>query len=71
MSLVGHADPRGEAEYNLSLGGLRADGVKSAIVSARLDQRQITTTSRGELDARGTDEASWQQDRRVDVLLVN
>jgi peptidoglycan-associated lipoprotein len=71
MSLVGHADPRGEAEYNLSLGGLRADGVKSAIVSAQLDQRQITTTSRGELDARGTDEASWQQDRRVEVLLVN
>jgi hypothetical protein len=27
------------------------------------------TTSRGEMDATGTDEASWEKDRRVDVLL--
>ena len=71
MSLVGHADPRGEAEYNLALGGHRADSVKSAMVSARLDESKIITTSRGELDASGTDEPGWQRDRRVDVQLVN
>jgi peptidoglycan-associated lipoprotein len=71
MSLVGHADPRGEAEYNLALGGHRADSVKSAMVSARLDESKIITTSRGELDASGTDEPGWQKDRRVDVQLVN
>jgi hypothetical protein len=27
------------------------------------------TTSRGAIDATGTDEASWQRDRRVDVTL--
>ena len=71
MTLVGRADPRGESEYNLALGGHRANSVKSAPISAQLDEKWITTTSRGELDARGTDEASWQHDRRVDVLLVN
>ena len=71
MSLVGHADPRGEAEYNLALGGHRADSVKSAMVSAQLDESKIITTSRGELDAAGTDEPGWQKDRRVDVQLVN
>jgi len=71
MSLVGHADPRGEAEYNLALGGHRADSVKSAMISAQLDESKIITTSRGELDAAGTDEPGWQKDRRVDVQLVN
>lgn len=69
MRLVGHADPRGEAEYNMVLGGRRADNVKSAIVSAGLAEKQIATSSRGEMDATGTDEASWARDRRVDVLL--
>ncbi|HWZ92515.1 MAG TPA: OmpA family protein, partial [Polyangiaceae bacterium] len=32
LRLVGHADPRGEEEYNMVLGGRRADNVKTAIV---------------------------------------
>jgi hypothetical protein len=31
----------------------------------------MATTSRGEMDAKGTDERSWSQDRRVDILLAN
>jgi peptidoglycan-associated lipoprotein len=69
MRLVGHADPRGDEEYNMSLGNRRADNVKSAIVNAGLAASQVATTSRGEMDATGTDEASWEKDRRVDVLL--
>jgi peptidoglycan-associated lipoprotein len=71
MQLVGHADPRGEDEYNMALGGARANSLKSAIVSAQLDEKQISTTSRGELDAIGTDDPTWQKDRRVEVLLAN
>lgn len=71
MRLVGHADPRGEAEYNMVLGGRRADNVASAISQQGLAAKQITTTSRGELDATGTNEASWAKDRRVDVVLGN
>ena len=69
MRLVGHADPRGEEEYNVVLGGRRADNVKSSIATAGLSAARIATTSRGELDASGTDEGSWAKDRRVDVVL--
>jgi peptidoglycan-associated lipoprotein len=69
MRLVGHADPRGDEEYNMTLGNRRADNVKNAIVEAGLAAAQIATTSRGEMDATGTDEASWEKDRRVDVML--
>jgi peptidoglycan-associated lipoprotein len=69
MRLVGHADPRGDEEYNMVLGGRRADNVKGAIVDAGLDSSKIATTSRGEMDATGTDEAGWEKDRRVDVML--
>ena len=69
MRLVGHADPRGEEEYNMVLGGRRADNVKSSIVAEGLSAAKIATTSRGKLDATGTDEAGWAKDRRVDVVL--
>jgi peptidoglycan-associated lipoprotein len=69
MKLVGRADPRGEQEYNMVLGGRRADSVKAVVVSVGLPARRISATSRGAIDAIGTDERSWAQDRRVDVLV--
>jgi len=69
MRLVGHADPRGEESYNLALGGQRADNVKKLIVDEGMATAKVETTSRGEMDATGTDEASWAKDRRVDVVL--
>lgn len=69
MRLVGHADPRGEEDYNMLLGQRRADNVKGAIVSAGMTSAKALTTSRGELDAVGSDEPSWQKDRRVDIML--
>jgi len=69
LRLVGHADPRGEEEYNMVLGGRRADNVKAAIAAEGLSAAKIATTSRGELDATGSDEAGWAKDRRVDVVL--
>lgn len=71
MRLVGHADNRGEEDYNMLLGQRRSDNVKSAVVSAGMTAAKAFTTSRGELDATGGDEASWQKDRRVDVVLGN
>jgi len=69
MSLVGHADPRGSDDYNLALAGRRADNVKIAIVDEKMNDARISTTSRGAMDAMGTDEISWAADRRVDVNL--
>jgi peptidoglycan-associated lipoprotein len=69
LRLVGHADPRGDEEYNMVLGGRRADNVKTAIAAQGLSAAKIATTSRGKLDATGSDEAGWAKDRRVDVVL--
>jgi len=71
MKLVGHADPRGDEEYNFVLAGRRADSIQKALAKNRLDPAQMTTSSRGELDASGGDETGWSKDRRVDVLLAN
>lgn len=71
MRLVGHADPRGDDDYNMALGGRRSDSIKQAIVSEGMTASKVATTSRGEMDASGTDEASWSQDRRVDITLGN
>jgi peptidoglycan-associated lipoprotein len=68
MRLVGHADPRGGDDYNMVLGGSRADTVKAFLAMRGLPSSRIATSSRGELDARGTDERTWAEDRRVDIL---
>jgi peptidoglycan-associated lipoprotein len=70
MLLIGHADPRGETEYNMLLGQRRADNVKKGIVSVGLSEGQGETTSRGEMEANGADEKGWAKDRRVDIKLA-
>lgn len=70
MKLIGHADPRGDADYNVQLGLSRADSVAKYLLDKGLDKKQATTTSRGAMDAKGTDEASWALDRRVDMVLA-
>ena len=69
LRLVGHADPRGAAEYNVTLGQSRADSVAGYLLGHRLGTTQTSTTSRGAMDATGQDETGWAHDRRVDVYL--
>jgi peptidoglycan-associated lipoprotein len=69
LRLVGHADPRGTADYNLTLGQSRADAVAGYLVGRGLRASQASTTSRGAMDATGLDETGWAHDRRVDVYL--
>jgi len=71
VNLVGRADARGEPEYNMTLGGSRADTVKRYMVDLGVGRERMLGTSRGEMDATGTNEAGWAQDRRVDVELAN
>ena len=70
MQLVGHADPRGSDEYNLVLGNRRAENVKRSLGRFGLGPNQAATSSRGEMDATGTDEDSWAADRNVELLLI-
>jgi peptidoglycan-associated lipoprotein len=68
--MIGRADPRGTEEYNLGLGSRRAHSVSQYLVRLGVAQTQLEVTTRGALDATGTDEAGWRQDRRVDVQLA-
>jgi peptidoglycan-associated lipoprotein len=70
MKLIGHADPRGETMYNFALGQHRAGSVASYLEHKGLPDSRVSSSSRGALDATGTDEATWAQDRRVDILLA-
>lgn len=70
LALVGRADPRGDTEYNMVLGEFRADSVQTYLSNLGVEPNNMMKTSRGELDAEGSDDESWQRDRRVDVLLL-
>src|ERR1700722_3959860 len=56
VKLVGRAGPRGEQEYNMELGENRGSSVKKYLVSLGVDGKRMALTSRGALDATGTDE---------------
>lgn len=69
LRLIGHADPRGEMEYNIALGQKRAGSVADYLMTKGLQKDRIDTLSKGELEATGTDEEGWARDRFVDVTL--
>jgi peptidoglycan-associated lipoprotein len=70
LNLVGHADPRGSEDYNFALGQKRAGSVSKHLGARGLKGDRVESSSRGELDATGTDERGWAADRRVDILLA-
>lgn len=70
LKLVGHADPRGESEYNMVLGQSRADRVGSYLTQKGMEKAHVESSSRGAMDSTGVDEKGWAADRRVDVLLA-
>lgn len=69
VKLVGRADPRGSTDYNMTLGQWRADAVEGYLTARGMTKSKTSSTSRGSMDATGNDEAGWQHDRRVDVML--
>jgi peptidoglycan-associated lipoprotein len=70
VRFVGHADPRGSSDYNMTLGQSRADSVAQYVLGKGLDKSKTESTSRGAMDATGDNEPTWAKDRRVDVLLA-
>ena len=71
VALIGRADPRGTEEYNLGLGSRRAASVGQYLGRLGVTEPQMAVTTRGALEATGTDETGWRNDRRVDVQLKN
>ena len=67
VTLTGRADVRGETEHNMALGERRASAASRYLSSLGVKSDRLQSSSRGELDATGTDEGGWQEDRSVDI----
>jgi peptidoglycan-associated lipoprotein len=69
VRLEGHCDERGTREYNVALGERRGNAVLQALASRGVAERQVSVASFGEERpvANGHDEASWAQNRRVEL----
>lgn len=69
VRVEGNADERGGREYNLALGQKRAEAVARAMKLMGSKDVQIEAVSFGseKPKAAGHDEASWAQNRRVDI----
>ena len=66
MTVEGHCDERGTAEYNLGLGERRAKAVKDYLVAAGIAADRIATISYGKERpfVLGHDESAWKWNRR-------
>jgi peptidoglycan-associated lipoprotein len=69
LKLVGHADPRGDIDYNLGLGQRRAGSVAEFLAKQGLEKDRVDTSSKGEFEAQGVDDQGWANDRKVEVFL--
>ena len=65
--LNGHTDPRGTEEYNVGLSERRALVVADYLARLGIDPARFRVVPRGETQASGTSEASWAEDRRVEI----
>jgi len=66
ITIEGHCDERGTAEYNLGLGERRAAAVKDYLVGLGISADRIAVVSKGKEAPQCTDsnETCWQQNRR-------
>lgn len=72
ITVEGHCDERGTAEYNLALGQRRAAAVKDYLVSLGVDGDRITVVSKGKEDPFCTEhtESCWQRNRRGHFIIT-
>ena len=72
ITVEGHCDERGTAEYNLALGDRRALAVKNYMVSLGIPAERIKTVSYGSEFpfVPGHDEQAWSQNRRAHFMLT-
>ena len=73
ITIEGHCDERGTAEYNLALGERRAVAVKTYLVSLGISPDRLRTVSYGKefpFDP-GHTENSWSQNRRAQFVITS
>jgi peptidoglycan-associated lipoprotein len=73
LTITGHTDERGTAEYNLALGQRRAAQVKRYLASKGIGEGRLVTQSLGDSQpaVAGTDESAYQQNRRAEFVVGN
>jgi peptidoglycan-associated lipoprotein len=72
ITLEGHCDERGTAEYNLALGERRALAARNYLVSLGISADRLRTVSYGKefpFDP-GHDEAAWARNRRAHFVIT-
>jgi peptidoglycan-associated lipoprotein len=73
VTIEGHADERGTAEYNLALGERRAVAARTYLVSLGIAADRLRTVSYGKefpFDP-GHDESAWANNRRAQFVLTS
>jgi peptidoglycan-associated lipoprotein len=72
ITIEGHCDERGTAEYNLSLGERRSNAAKGYLVSLGVAPDRITVISKGKETPFCTEsnETCWQSNRRGHFVLT-
>lgn len=70
LTIEGHCDERGSAEYNIALGQERAEAAKTYLVQVGIPTGQLGTVSYGKTKPACDehDEACWQKNRRVHIV---
>jgi peptidoglycan-associated lipoprotein len=72
ITVEGHCDERGSAEYNLALGDRRAQAARNYLVSLGVPTEQLRTVSYGKefpFDP-GHDESAWKTNRRAQFMVT-
>ena len=72
LLLEGHTDEWGSIEYNLALGGRRAESVREFLTGLGISADRLTTTSFGEERplVNRSDAEAWAQNRRVEFVIT-
>ena len=72
ITIEGHCDERGTAEYNLALGERRAVAARTYLISLGLDANRLRTVSYGSefpFDP-GHEESAWHKNRRAHFVIT-
>lgn len=69
IKLIGHADPRGSADYNDQLGLARAQKVKKFLTDNGIEDARVQTATAGK-DQASPEPKDWPADRRVEIQLA-
>jgi peptidoglycan-associated lipoprotein len=73
LTIEGHCDERGSAEYNMALGDQRARAAKDYLTMVGIPADQLSLVSYGKEHPVCTDhdEACWQKNRRIHIVAQN